>query len=341
MGEGMTDRFHPTLESVATFQNLYAAYEKAAKGKRHRFSVAEFFFNLEGELLLLRSELLTDTYTPGEFDVFEVFEPKHRKIAAAPFRDRVVHHAVFNDLESGLEKIASDRSFACRKGMGTHAAIKEAQRVSRLYPYVLQVDIKKFFESVDHEVLEGCLAELVNEKRLLSLLHTLVAHTPSGFKEGKGLPIGNLTSQHFANLYLSKVDRFIENNSDASAYIRYMDDLLVFARDKWKLWQLLHNLRVFLGDCLKLRLKEEVTRVYPVSEGMPFLGARIFPGLIRLQAKSRTRFIRHLRAREHQFSKGQIDNECLERSVTGLLGHTLPVNTLQLRKELISSSSQT
>jgi len=321
---------------VASFENLILAYKKAASSKSNRYSVQKFCFHLEVELHELRTEILEGSYCPGEFRVFEVRDPKRRKICAAPFRDRVLHHAIFNILESRIERRLSRHSFACRKSMGTHAAVAKARSHARYFPYVLTLDIAKFFESIRHEILKKLLRSLGGDRSLDPLLNRIIDHSPPGLAPGIGLPIGNLTSQHFANLYLAELDRFIIGQTGVNAYLRYMDDLRIFSDSKAKLWQVVAKTRSYLWSERQLILKERVTRVMPVSEGFPFLGYRVFPGVLRLLHRSKIRFSRMLKRRESEFCNGQLDLDALERCAAGLLGHVCQASTLGFRKKVIN-----
>ena len=324
------------LNRVATFENLQLAYRKAASSKRSRRSVQKFFFHLEEELYDLQVQILSGTFEPGEFRVFDVHDPKNRRICAAPFRDRVLHHAIFNVLEPMIERRLTRHSFACRKGMGTHAAVCMSRAHSRYHPYVLMLDISKFFESVNHKILKALLRGLSSDRSLDDLLEKIIDHSPPGLGIGKGLPIGNLTSQHFANLYLAELDRLVHCIKGVDAYIRYMDDLRIFSRDKQTLWLVASRIRVYLSESKNLSLKERVTDVRPVCEGFPFLGYRVFPGVLRLQHRSKIRFLRMLRKREREYLEGGIDAEKLSRCAAGLLGHVCQASSLGFRRKAIN-----
>lgn len=244
------------FERIVGFDNLLLAQRRAARGKRCRTSVARFEFHLEHELFELQDELMTGSYQPGEFFTFEVRDPKRRAICAAPFRDRVVHHALCHVLEPHFERRAIFDSYACRLGKGTHAAIARARQFARRHPYFLKCDVRKFFASVDHGVLFGLLERLFKERPLLDLLARIINHAPPDSAPGKGLPIGNLTSQHFANLYLGELDHFLKDQLHIKGYLRYMDDFLLFAEDKPSLHLWLADLEDLLEERLDLGLKQ-------------------------------------------------------------------------------------
>jgi len=326
------------FERIVGFDNLLAAERRAARGKRDRPSVARFEFHLEGELLALQEALSCGTYQPGGFFTFEVRDPKRREICAASFRDRVVHHAVCDVLEPHFERRAISDSYACRRGKGTHAAIARAQQLARRYPFFLKCDVRRFFASVDHRVLRSLLARLFKEPMLLALLDRIIDHGPPDAAPGKGLPIGNLTSQHFANLYLGELDHHLKDRLRVPGYLRYMDDLLLFADDKPTLHRWLAEIRAFLAARLQLGLKEEATGLAPVSEGIPFLGFRVYPELIRLNQRTRRRFRRQVRELERAYAAGLIDTDALCPRAASLFAHVAHADSYRLRRQVTRAS---
>jgi len=326
------------FEQVVRFDNLVCAAGRAARGKRDRPTVARFEFLLERELLALQAELAGGTYRPGAFFSFEIRDPKRRSICASPFRDRVVHHTLCGVLEPAFERRLIFDTYACRPRKGSHAAIARAQHFARRYRYFLECDVRKFFASVDHDRLHALLERMFKDEPLLDLLGRIIAHAPPGAEPGKGLPIGNLTSQHFANLYLGELDHHLKERERVKGYLRYMDDLLLFADDKSSLHLLHEEIRRFLDERLRLRLKEEATRLAPISEGISFLGFRIYPGLIRLSPRTLRRFHRQVRDGEGRFAAGQIDLEALTDSAASLYAHVSHADTLTLRRRMVLDS---
>ena len=208
------------FERVADFSMLRRSAIAAAKGKRLSPPAAQFMVDLERECLRLESELQAEEWRPGPFRCFRIYDRKPRLISAAPFRDRVVHHAVSAVMEPSLEAYAVSASYACRKGKGTHAALRKAREHCRSGVYFLKLDVRKYFPSVDHRVLEELLVRRFKDRRLLDLLRLIVRHGPPGSPNGRGLPIGNLTSQHFANLYLGRLDHFVKEELRIRRYLR-------------------------------------------------------------------------------------------------------------------------
>jgi hypothetical protein len=326
------------FERVASFDNLLLASEKALRGQKRKPAAARFFFNLEGELLQLQEELIEGTYQPLPYYVFEIFEPKRRQICAADLRDRVVHHAICNLIEPIFERRAIGDSFACRKGKGAHAAVARAQQLARRFDYFLQCDVSKYFASVDHEVLKRLLRRILKDERLLQLLDVIIDQPLPGSAPGKGMPIGSLTSQHFANLYLGELDHFVKERLRIKGYLRYMDDFLTFGDEKSALHETLAAEREFAREELRLELKESAIVIAPVTEGISFLGFRIFPGMVRLSRDKWARFRRRVREREAAYIAGEIDEDELARTVSSMVGHILRADTLEARRNFFAGS---
>ncbi len=236
-----------------------------------------------------------------------------------------------NVLDPIFEKRMINETYACRAGKGTHVALKKSQYLVRKYNYYLKCDIRKYFESIDHQALKSLLRRIFKDKKLINLLDKIISHQPPYTEVGKGLPIGNLTSQHLANIYLGELDLFIKHKLKCKGYIRYMDDFILFSNSKKELNVFLIEIRKFLNDRLKLELKEKVVRVSPVSEGLPFLGYRVFRGLIRLQRVNLVRFRRKIIKLEKSYKKGKITQEDLTHSVRSIIVHISHRNTKNLR----------
>jgi len=322
------------FEDIVRFENLVLAAKKAMRGKKHKQAAgSRFYFDLENEILALQEELLSGTYRPGNYRVFEIREPKPRKICASRFRDRVVHHAICNLLEPHFERRHVFASYACRTGKGSHAALRKTREFARRYRYFLKADIQKYFESIDHDILKVLLRRLFKDRRLLALLDQVVDHAVPGNPTGKGVPIGNLTSQHFANLYLGELDHFLKERLQIKGYVRYMDDFILFDDNKEKLGGCLEMIRRFLKENLALQLKEKVTRIAPVTEGVPFLGFRVYPNLIRLQRSNWVRTRTNYRRWQKAFQGGQISENELAARLRSSLAHISHANTQNLRRK--------
>jgi len=302
------------FDRIASPANLQRALGLASRGKRERGPVRAFLDHAPEELARLRTELLDGTYRPGPYEQFGVRDPKPRTISCAPFRDRVVHHAVCDVIAPLFERRFLADSFACREDKGTHRAAARAREFARRFAFVCKLDVRAFFDSVDHEVLLSLLLPLFREARLRSLLERLVRHPFPGQAPGRGLPIGNLTSQWFANLYLDGLDHFVKETLRLPGYVRYMDDLALFADTKAALWAAHDGVAEWLTRERRLQLKTEATRLCPCTEGFPFLGLRIFPGAWRLQRQRFVRSRRLVRHRERQCAAGELAPDGLAAS---------------------------
>ncbi|MBF0311177.1 MAG: RNA-dependent DNA polymerase [Magnetococcales bacterium] len=325
------------FDAIVSFANLWQAAHKAWRGKKDKVRIADFYFNLEPELLLLQHELISGRYQPRPYHVFTVTDPKRREIAAADFRDRVVHHAIIQILEPLFERRLIFDTYACRLGKGAHAAVQRAQTFARRHPFFLKCDVRKYFQSVDHAILNTLLARIIKDPLVLDLLARIIAHPVPGHATGKGIPIGNLTSQHFANLYLGELDHFLKERMGIPSYLRYMDDFLCFGESRSFLHGMHETVRQFLADHLALELKETATLLTPTSEGIPFLGFQLFPATIRLPHRGMARFRHNLAARTRAFQKGEIHERLLSLSIGSMIGHMVHADTLALRRQLFSA----
>ncbi len=337
-------------EKMTSWNNLLLAYQKAAKGKRGLPYVAAFEYALEENLLSLQRDLVTRTYSPGSYDNFYIHEPKKRLISAAPFRDRVVHHALCNIIEPVFEKSFIFDSYANRIGKGTHRALDRSQVFARRYKFVLQCDVRQFFPSIDHAVLMRTLEKKIHNADMMSLIakilksgrHLLdneydMIYFPGddffAIEKPRGLPIGNLTSQFWANVYLSSFDHFVKRELQCPGYVRYVDDILLFDNSKSKLW-------VYLSK-LEKRLEQYRLTVHPnaqarpVSEGIPFLGFIIFPDKRRLKRRKGVYFQRKLNTMLQLVKAGEMEYEVFIQSVDGWLNHIRYANTTGLKKSIL------
>jgi retron-type reverse transcriptase len=234
-------RYGNLWPQITDFTNLIEAARKAQRGKRFQENVLAFNYNIETNLLELQEELIAKAYRPGPYKTFQIVEPKKRMISAAPYRDRVVHHALCNVIAPIFERTFTPDSYANRKGYGTHRALRKFVKYARTSRYVLQCDIRKYFPSIDHEILKTIIRRKIKCRETLWLIETIIdasneqepvhhffpgddLFTP--YERRRGLPIGNLTSQFFANVYLNGFDHFVREELKARRYIRYVDDFV-------------------------------------------------------------------------------------------------------------------
>ena len=317
-------------DQITDFDTLRRATRRAARGKRDRLLVARFLSRREPEILQLQRELQAGTYHPGPPFEFTIADPKERRIAAAPFRDRVVHHAVMDVLAPRFERRMIGASFACRTGKGTHAAVAHAERMVRRFGWFLKLDIHHCFETLDHQVVRAALGRVVRHPRVLELADRILA---AGAPHGCGLPIGALTSQWLANLVLDRVDHFVTEVLRAPGYVRYMDDFVLFAEQKEALRGWLPAVRHFVHQHLRLALKDRATILGPRHVGLPYLGWRIYPHLRRLRPENVRRTRRRLRERRDQLVQGTISEQTYADAVGSVAAHLAHGNTLRLRRD--------
>jgi len=316
-------------EQVVAFGNLLRAARNAARGKREVAGVARFLERIEPRLLALQRELAGQTWRPGVTASFVVRDPKVRTITVAPFEDRVVHHALIDVLEPWLERRMVGESFACRRGKGTHAALDHAQRMVRRHGWFLKLDVRRFFPSLEHDVALETLARVVKDRRVLELAERIVR---DGGGSGRGLPIGNLTSQWLANLVLDRLDHVVKERLRVPGYVRYMDDFVLFADGKEGLQHWHGEVAAFLRDELRLALKQRATVLAPCTNGLPFLGWRLYRGTRRLRPENRRRALSRLRHRRWQHRTGRITESGLAAAARSLCAHLEHGQTRALRR---------
>lgn len=269
------------FDKICDFRELYDAWKRARSGKRSNPSVARFACSLESHLITLQNELIWQTWHPGEYEVFKVYEPKERTIYAPAFRDRVIHHSIHKALLAVYDPLFIGRSYACREGKGTHLGAAKAQSLLAKYHrtevacYALKADIKKYFDNIDHAILKNLLRKRIQCEKTLWLCDLIIDTAPGS--NGVGLPLGNLTSQLFANVYLHELDVEMRKIGMAPHYIRYMDDFTIIHHDKQMLHTLLKHAKSFLHEQLKLSLNAK-TAILPMRSGCPldFLGYRTY-----------------------------------------------------------------
>ncbi len=309
--------------------NLLRAFHQAARGKRQKQEVRRFAEDLDGNLDRLRQEVIERRFEIGKFNVFMVYDPKERTIHAARFVERVFHHALMNLCEPVLERQAVFHSYACRKGKGRLKAIDAAQNAARGRAWHLKLDIRKYFESIPQERLISRLHRLFKDPEILHWLEKILrGHRP---EEGKGLPIGSLTSQHLANFYLGPLDRFCHEHPAVKAYCRYMDDFVCWGDDKAVMIALGKEIQSFVEKELGLGLKHPPCP-QPTGRGMDFLGYRIFPSHVELKRRSKVRYWRKLRLLHTLHEDNMISSKALQERLTALTAFVLPVRSHGFRR---------
>ncbi len=329
------------FKELCSFKNLYRAFHRACRGSGKTDEACRFFFRLEPELLSLQADLQSGAYRPAKYRYFQIYDPKERTISVAPFRDRVAHHALVGVIEPVFDLTFIRDSYATRKGKGSHKAILRAQEFLGRNEWYLKFDIEKYFDSIDHELLLALLQRKIKDKRVLDLAAVIIKNSDASrdLGAGKGLPIGNLTSQFFANVYLDPLDHYVKDKLGRKCYLRYMDDGVIFAGEKDCLREVLMMIRTFLGRELHLKLKERATLINTRQHGLPFLGCRIFPGLIRVKNENVRRIKRRMQMREREFQQGKIEEERFLCSMRSSVAHLAFADTLKLRRIIFASGA--
>ncbi|MCX6278125.1 MAG: RNA-directed DNA polymerase [Bacteroidetes bacterium] len=301
-------------EQIYDMDNLRLAFIKARRGKESKPGVLQYSKNIEKNLLGIRSSLFSGEIEPGEYHFFTIFEPKERLICAATFNDRVLHHAIINVCHPVFEKYQIYDSYATRIGKGQFAALELAKVFQKEYRWFCKLDVRKYFDSVGHALLMQLLSRRFKDKRLLSLFETII-HSYH-VSPGKGLPIGNLTSQYFANFFLAHADHYIKEVLSAPAYIRYMDDMVFWGNSKDELIKTRDAFVGFIQNQLELKVKPSCLNSSDI--GLPFLGYVLFEKLVRLNKHSKKRFL----------TKMSDYNQMLENGIWGqkeFANHVLPL----------------
>ncbi|MBW4480035.1 MAG: RNA-directed DNA polymerase [Tolypothrix brevis GSE-NOS-MK-07-07A] len=344
-------RYNNLYPQITDFSNLVLAARQAQRGKRFRENVLKFNYNLEAQLAKIQSELESKTYQPGRYKTFEICEPKPRLISAAPYRDRVVHHALCNIIVPIFENTFIADSYANRLGFGTHKALRRFTSFARDSRYILQCDIKKYFPSIDHEILKSLLRRKLKCHDTLWLAETIINgsnpqvpvidHFPgddllSPLQHRRGLPIGNLSSQFFANIYLNSLDHFIKEQLKAKKYVRYVDDFALFSDDYEFLAQARTAIEKFLVS-LRLKLHPVKSQLYETRHGANFLGFRILPDRIRVRSENLRRGRRRLHQLQRDYAQGKISFQDVHCSILSWRAHLAHGDSWQLCQKIFAS----
>ena len=348
-------RYGNLYPQIVDFRNLLAAAKKAEKGKRFRENVLDFNYNLEGELATIQKNLSEKTYQPGKYRTFYIKEPKSRMISAAPYRDRVVHHALCNVIVPFIEPTFIADSYANRLYFGTHRALRRFITFARSSRYVLQCDLQKYFPSIDHEILKNLLRRKIKCPDTIWLIETIIDNSNeqlpavehfqgddllTPLQRRRGLPIGNLTSQFFANVYLNSFDHFIKEQLKVKKYLRYVDDFALFSDD----WGFLAEARLAVEEylaSLRLKIHPIKSQLFETKHGANFLGFRVLPDRIRVRTENLRRARRRLRKMQRDYADCIITIDKVSQSIQSWFAHLDHGDTWQLRQQIFTSLAWT
>lgn len=340
-------------QELISWDNLWLAFRKAAKGKRGRAAAAGFEHQVADRLLALQAELRAHTYRPGAYRHFIIHEPKRRKISAAPFRDRVVHHALCNLIEPVIDARFITHSYANRVRKGTHRAIDQAQYWACRHRYCLRIDVVEHFPSLDHAILRSEIARVIDDGDVLWLIDVILAggaglledeYTPVYFpsddlfavQRPRGLPIGNLTSQFWSNVYMNPFDWFVTRELGCSAFLRYVDDAVLFSDSKDELQAWRDRIIERLAR-MRMTIHEAEAQVTPCTQGIPWLGFVVYPTHRKLKRRNAVNFTRRLARNLDLYQAGQISFAELDAGVQGWVNHVRYGDTWGLREHVFST----
>lgn len=321
--------FHTLYSQVTSIEHLLQAWNEFKKGKRNRKDVQIFERFLEDNLFELHQELKAKNYKHASYTAFNIYDPKFRHIHKAQVADRIVHHAIVSVIEPIFDKTFIYDSYSCRKDKGTHKAVKRlfyfVKKVSGNYTekcFALKLDIRKFFENVNHEILLNLISKKIQDDNLLSLIKNILI----SFSKENGVPIGNLTSQLFANIYLNELDQFVKHNLKIRYYIRYSDDFIILSRDIGNLKKLLVDIEMFLKEKLKLSLHSKKIIIRKYNQGVDFLGYIVLPHYILPRTKTKRRIFKKL--------KEKIGMENFNQSLASYLGYLKHANSFRTTQQI-------
>ncbi|MEI6436401.1 MAG: RNA-directed DNA polymerase [Bacteroidota bacterium] len=324
------------IQRIACFDNLHLAFFKAKKGKEHKQAVIDYRENLAGNFLRLKQQISSGMVNVGNYHYFTIYDPKQRQICAASFEERVLHHALMNVCHAYFEKYQVFDSYATRIGKGTYKALERAERFQKEYQCYFKFDIRKYFDSIVHAILQNMLGHRFKDPVLLGIFDKIINsyHT----QPGKGLPIGNLTSQYFANHYLGMLDHFIMNQLQAHAYIRYMDDFIIWHDNKEILSDMGKKVTMFLTERLGLSLK--TSDLNRCSKGLTFLGYLVFPEKTHLAARSRKRYQQKMQEYTGFLENGIWAQSEFQHHAMALNAFVFHADSLYFRKNVLCNLGQ-
>lgn len=346
-------RYGNLWHQVIKLENLYQASRQAQKGKRFRDNVLAFNYNLESELFELQQELQAKTYQPGNYRTFRIYDPKPRLISAAPYRDRVVHHALCNIIVPLIERSFIFDSYANRLGFGTHRALQRFVKFARTSRYVLQCDIAKYFPSIDHEILKQIIRRKIKCHDTLWLIDTIIDNSNhqepvlhyfpgdnllTPIERRVGLPIGNLTSQFFANCYLNGFDHFVQEKLKVNKYVRYVDDFALFSDEREFLVSARIAIEKYLAT-LRLKIHPVKSQLFETQYGANFVGFRVLSDRIRVRNDNLRRGRERLKKYQQDYAKGHISLPQLIQCLQSWSAHLAHGNTYKLRQNIFESYS--
>jgi len=322
------------MEKICDLDNLYLAFYKANKGKSCNSAAIDYRDNLHTNIACLQKQLLTGNISCGNYHYFTIYDPKVRLICAADFSERVLHHALMNVCHKYFERQLIFDIYATRPGKGTYAALERAKKAMKRFQYVVKMDIRKYFDSISHTILKTQLQHIFKDKKLLFIFEQIIDSYQ--VEPNRGIPIGNLTSQYFANYYLSGLDHFAKETLKIETYIRYMDDILIFGNEKNKLFHQISMLTEKAETDLFLSFKPSI--FVPAKQGIVFLGYKLFPDKILLNRASKKRFVNKLCIINNQLRRNCCGEADIQSQLFALLAFVKYAYSKKMRNTILEGS---
>ena len=319
-------------ERIAELDNLYLAFAKACRGKQRKREVQDFREHFDENMSKLRSEILSGDIQVGQYHYFTIRDPKERIICAAPFRERVLHHAIMNVCHEHFDRSLIDTTYATRPDKGVYAAIDKAVCAASRYEWMVKLDFRKYYDSINHIVLKQLLERKFKDKTLLRLFFRIIDSYHA--ETDVGLPIGNLTSQYFANLYLSDFDHRAKEVLRVPIYIRYMDDILMAGNNKRELMESVREMEAFALSKFCLTLKPPIC--HKSKDGVVFLGYRVLPHHYLLAGRSKRRFRTKMIAYGHRLHEGVWEEQTYQEHILPLLSYVQQADCKEFRRSCVS-----
>jgi retron-type reverse transcriptase len=327
ISNGAKIRLAHSFEDIVGLENLLEAWKEFVNGKRNKKDVQEFSMLLMDNIFSLHRNLVNHTYKHGGYQAFKINDPKPRDIHKATVRDRLLHHAIYRILYPFFDRTFVADSYSCRIDKGTHKAINrfgefvyKASKNDTKTCWILKCDIRKFFANIDRRILIGILREYIPDESIIELLKNVIGSFSSGKKRNVGLPLGNLTSQLFVNIYMNEFDQFVKHRLKAKHYIRYADDFVIVSENKQWLENQIPLIRESLGDKLKLELHPDKISIKTISSGVDFLGLINFPNHRILRTKTKRRMLKKIGRNKNNLQNGLISDETLNQSLQSYIG---------------------
>ncbi len=334
------------FEKIISLENLFLAWDNFKEGKRKKKDVQKFEWELEQNIFQLQRELRRGTYKHHSYSSFFISDPKQRHIHKADVRDRILHHAIFTVLNPIFEQTFISHSFSCRIGKGTHKGVIALEKMIRKetknyfrHCYILKCDIRKFFGTIDHKILMSILNKRITDEKSQWLIKKIIDSFSSSQPDifnAKGLPIGNLTSQLFANVYLNELDQFVKHELRIKHYARYTDDFVIVSDSRRYLQDVLRPIDRFLKEKLALDLHPKKVAIIKYSQGVDFLGYIALPHYRLVRLKTKKRMFKKLKKRVVEYNNGKINRRALNQSVQSYLGVLCHANAYKLSQELLN-----